>query len=67
MICYIFGAGEMTPCDIRPKKEDIMIAADGGYDYLKKLQISPDIIIGDFAISHRNNAFATLPKKMIPI
>ncbi len=47
MICYIFGAGEMTPCNLHPKKEDLILAADGGLDYLTKIKLSPDLIIGD--------------------
>lgn len=45
--CYIFGAGDITPCSIRPSNSDIVIAADGGYNYAKQYSISPDILIGD--------------------
>ena len=35
-ICYIFGAGEQSSCDIRLSGSALVIAADGGFDYLKK-------------------------------
>lgn len=47
-ICYVFGAGEhfVAPPDV--SSHDIIIAADGGYNYLKKFHIKPDLLIGDF-------------------
>lgn len=47
-ICFIIGAGEhfLPPRVKNPK--DLMIAADGGYAYLKSEGIKPDMIIGDF-------------------
>ncbi len=47
-ICYIVGAGECDGICINKKKDDIVIAADGGYRYLQSANITPDIIIGDF-------------------
>lgn len=47
-VCYIAGAGEFTGIQRRPQTGDYVIAADGGYDYLKKLEIEPDLVIGDF-------------------
>lgn len=46
-ICYIVGAGEMNQT-FAPTENDMVIAADGGYNHLKKAGIKPDIIIGDF-------------------
>ena len=46
MICYIVGAGEFYG-EISPKDGDTVIAADGGYDTLMRLGITPDVIIGD--------------------
>ena len=44
--CYIVGAGEfygkLAPCD-----GDLIIAADGGYDTLKAMGITPDLLLGD--------------------
>ncbi len=47
-ICYIVGAGECESIGFEKKKDDFVIAADGGYRYLQSANITPDIIIGDF-------------------
>lgn len=47
-VCYIVGAGECEFLDFLPESDDLVIAADGGYTYFKKANITPDIIIGDF-------------------
>ena len=44
--CYIVGAGEFFG-EINPKGEDLVIAADGGYDNLIKRKITPNLLIGD--------------------
>jgi len=44
--CYIVGAGDFD-FGVVPKKNDLVIAADGGYDSLKRLGITPHLIIGD--------------------
>lgn len=46
--CYIFGAGEGLPQFLDSDDSDLVIAADKGYEALQKLNIEPDIIIGDF-------------------
>ena len=46
MICYIVGAGDFYG-EITPDSGDTVIAADGGYDTLLGLKITPDVIIGD--------------------
>ena len=44
--CYIVGAGDFdTP--FSPTECDLVIAADGGYDSLKKFGIRCDLLIGD--------------------
>ena len=49
--CWIVGAG---PCGglhaegFAPKKEDYIIAADGGLRYLEDAGVSPDMVVGDF-------------------
>jgi thiamine pyrophosphokinase len=44
--CIIAGAGY---CDVNDIKEDgYVIAADGGIDYLMKVGIKPNLVIGDF-------------------
>ena len=46
--CYIFGALDCSPVDFKPQENDLIIAADGGYRTLKKLNIKPDLVVGDF-------------------
>ena len=45
-VCYIVGAGEMHARP-EPREGDLVIAADGGYDYLMSLGVAPDLVIGD--------------------
>lgn len=47
-ICYIVGAGENYGLDFRPTEQDLVIAADGGYQCLLDAGIQPDLVIGDF-------------------
>ena len=45
-ICYIVGAGDFnTP--FSPSENDLVIAADGGFDHLKKFGIRCDLLLGD--------------------
>ena len=46
-VCYIVGAGDFYG-QITPQSEDIIIAADGGYDSLISHGARPDLLIGDF-------------------
>ena len=46
--CHIVGAGECNELIIKKESGDLIIAADGGYAYLEKAGIKPDIAIGDF-------------------
>ncbi len=46
--CYIFGAANGKPKDFIKKDGDIIIAADAGYKMLEVLNITPDIVLGDF-------------------
>ena len=45
-ICYIVGAGEFSHW-FSPSPDDLVIAADGGYDSLKKADIRCDLLVGD--------------------
>ena len=45
-ICYIVGAGDFES-SFTPMAEDLVIAADGGYDSLKAHGIRCDLLIGD--------------------
>ncbi len=47
-ICYIIGAGDVFPTDLRAKKEDYIICADGGYIYSELLGRKADLVVGDF-------------------
>ncbi len=46
--CYIVGAGSFDGFLSLPQPGDLVIAADGGYRYLKELGIEPDVLMGDF-------------------
>lgn len=46
--CVIVSAGDFFPSDYTPKPGDFIIAADGGYTYLKNMGITPSVCIGDF-------------------
>ncbi len=45
-VCYIVGAGSFSGMPT-PAPDDFVIAADGGYDHLRKIGIIPDLLIGD--------------------
>ena len=45
-VCYIIGAGEIDTLPT-PKENDLVIAADGGYDYLTLHGVRCDLLIGD--------------------
>lgn len=49
-ICYIVGACNdySEAVFFEPTENDLVIAADGGYDILKKKNIEADILLGDF-------------------
>lgn len=49
-ICYIIGACSefLDEITLNPSENDLIIAADGGYDILKKNGINPDVLLGDF-------------------
>jgi len=47
---FIYTGGEIFPQYIteRPEEDDIVIAADSGYESAKKMGVNVDILIGDF-------------------
>jgi thiamine pyrophosphokinase len=49
-VCYIVGAGDNsgTNFSINKENDDCVIAADGGFETLKNMEVEPDYIIGDF-------------------
>lgn len=58
--CYIFGAGDRTVLETRPKDGDLVIAADGGYGYCLSENIVPDLVIGDFDSGLRPDSAAEI-------
>lgn len=46
--CRIFGSAPISGVIHKTENEDLIIAADGGYDALLRLGIAPDIVLGDF-------------------
>lgn len=46
--CYIFAAGEYYGAHQSPREGDFVIAADGGYDYVKSHGLRPNLVVGDF-------------------
>lgn len=46
--CYIFGAGDRSSHTINLSPDDLVIAADGGFDYLEEIGLRADIVLGDF-------------------
>lgn len=46
--CIIICAGQFDLDSIPVEPDDFVIAADGGYDYCRRLKIEPNLILGDF-------------------
>lgn len=46
--CYIVGAGPKALHPFDRHEDDLLIAADGGYDALAARGIVPDLVVGDF-------------------
>lgn len=47
-VCAIFGAGEVFAPRIKIKPDDLVIAADGGYEKALRFGFEPKAVIGDF-------------------
>ena len=59
-VCYIVGAGDFNS-PFFPEEDDLVIAADGGYDHLKKFGIRCDLLLGDLdSISKAPSCVKTL-------
>jgi len=66
-ICYIFGAGESFDNLVEsPILQDLVIAADGGYDYCRLLNITPDIYIGDSDSVSDSSLIESAEKILLP-
>ena len=46
--CFIFGAMPVENMSVRPTENDLIIAADAGLKSLEALNVTPDLIVGDF-------------------
>lgn len=46
--CYIVGAGERAGGLPAPEQGALLIAADGGYAWLKERGLEPEVVVGDF-------------------
>ncbi|MCD7715839.1 MAG: thiamine diphosphokinase [Lachnospiraceae bacterium] len=46
--CFIVGAGDFDGFLMPPCPGDFLIAADGGYRYLRERGMEPDVLLGDF-------------------
>lgn len=46
--CWVCGAGDFTSRLLTPRRDDLVVAADGGLAHLKELRILPQYILGDF-------------------
>ncbi|NCB30188.1 MAG: thiamine diphosphokinase [Clostridia bacterium] len=47
-ICHVVGAGPFCQKGPSPGPGDLVIAADGGYEHLRRWGMVPDVVIGDF-------------------
>lgn len=72
-VCYIIGAGDTCEKDfeylINAGKQDMIIAADGGYTALSERHIVPDLVVGDFdscAILPENIPASIPVRRLIP-
>ena len=45
--CFIVGAGAFAGMEVLPDDGDLVIAADGGYAYLKEAGVRCDLLMGD--------------------
>lgn len=46
-IAYLVGAGDFDKRGFAPKQDDLIIAADGGYDSLARHHLRADLLLGD--------------------
>lgn len=65
--CIIVGAGAFDKTSWKYKNDDYLIAADGGYDYLKELKIIPDLLIGDMDSIKEEYQKAGIAIKKLPV
>lgn len=64
--CVIVGAGEFCEKTWQYEKGDYLIAADGGYEHLRKMRILPDLLIGDMDSIEQECSEQDLQIKRLP-
>ena len=52
-LCLIISGGEYADIPDKIRKADYVIACDRGWQYAREMQLTPDLIIGDFDSSPR--------------
>ncbi len=66
--CIIVGAGEgLNAFTVSPGKDDLVIAADGGYRYLKEAGVRCDLLMGDLDSLPRDTVIDTETRRFNPI
>lgn len=65
--CIIVGAGEFNISAWNKQEEDYLIAADGGYEYLREMGISPDMLIGDMDSVEHDYRNKEVKVKKLPV
>lgn len=64
--CVIVGAGEFQEKTWEYEKGDYLIAADGGYEYLRRMGMTPDLLIGDMDSIEQECANPNVKMKRLP-
>ena len=65
--CIIVGAGEFSLSSWCYEEGDYLIAADGGYDHLQEIGITPDMLIGDMDSIRLNHLAQEIQVKRLPV
>ena len=65
--CIIVGAGDVGTYTILPQKDDLVIAADGGYRYLQDHGVRCDLLMGDLDSLPADTVIGTETKRYSPI
>ena len=64
--CVIVGAGDFHENTWKYEKEDCLIAADGGYEHLRRMGMTPDLLIGDMDSIEQECANPEIKIKRLP-
>ena len=63
--CFIFAAGTFFGLRECPRTDDFVIAADAGYRVCQRLQIIPDLLMGDFDSMEQPTDFANIHRSPV--